>query len=95
MAARSRIPQPRKEEAGRPDYHDPFAGIGGAEPALSALTLRLWLASLGVLMCGAAAGAIAASGGPAVAVAIFVIAAVIGVIDLVVVIRRKRRGEPG
>jgi hypothetical protein len=32
---------------GRPDYHNPLAGFGGAPPAYSALTLRLVLATLG------------------------------------------------
>jgi hypothetical protein len=40
---------------GLPGYHDPTAGIGGAAPALSALTLRLWLAVVGIFTCTALA----------------------------------------
>ena len=36
---------------GLPGYHDPTAGIGGAAPATSALTLRLWLALFGLVTC--------------------------------------------
>jgi hypothetical protein len=42
----------RKEREG---YHDPFAGIGGAAPARSALTLRIVLAGSGLLLCSAGA----------------------------------------
>src|SRR4051794_41688693 len=38
-------------ERGLPDYHDPTAGLGGAAPAQSALTLRLVLATFGLLVC--------------------------------------------
>src|SRR4051812_8538916 len=37
--------------AGLPDHHDPTAGIGGAAPARSALTLRLVLAAFGLVVC--------------------------------------------
>jgi hypothetical protein len=72
------------------DYHDPTAGFGGAPPARSALTLRLILAVFGLLaMC--AAGAIALTqDAPVVAVIAFVIA-LTALIDLVVILSRKRR----
>jgi hypothetical protein len=35
---------------GLPGYHDPTAGIGGAAPAISALTLRLCLAVFGLVI---------------------------------------------
>ena len=55
----------RRFAAGLPDYHDPLAGIGGAPPALSALTLRLVLATFGLLFCTRASVLIALAGGPA------------------------------
>lgn len=45
------------ENEARDDYHDPTAGIGGAPPARSALTLRLVLAGWGFLICALAAAA--------------------------------------
>lgn len=83
------------DEHGRPDYHDPTAGMGGAAPALSALTLRLVLAALGVVAsaAGAVILAIAGAGGPAVGA--LVLLGLVAVVDVVVILRRKRRGEPG
>ncbi len=84
-----------REELAREDYHDPFAGFAGAPPARSALTLRLALAGFGLVVC--ALGAIAfvvISSQPAIA-AIFAFFAAVAVVDLIVVVRRKRRGEPG
>lgn len=84
-------PQP---DRGRDDYHDPTAGIAGAPPARSALTLRLVLAAFGLVVCVAATvlfaliGALVAAG---VAAAI----ALLSLVDLAVVVRRKRQGEPG
>ena len=77
------------------DYHDPTAGIGGAAPARSALTVRLILAGSSVVVyaLGALASA-AVLGMPGLAVVLAVLAAV-GAIDVVVVVHRKRRGEPG
>src|SRR5205823_10670775 len=43
---------------GLDDYHDPLAGIGGAPPARSALTLRIWLAGFGLVFCAAAAAVV-------------------------------------
>lgn len=80
---------------GLPDYHDPAAGIGGAPPARSALTLRLALAILGLLAgIGLAIWATLAEA-PAVLVVLPIVMAVTAVIDIVVVVRRKARGEPG
>ncbi|WP_369132063.1 DUF6343 family protein [Modestobacter sp. I12A-02662] len=82
-------------ERGLPDHHDPTAGIGGARPAQSALTLRLVLAAFGVVVCVAGGILVRAAGAPTwFAVVLFVLAAV-AVVDLVVVARRKMRGEPG
>lgn len=80
---------------GLPDHHDPTAGIGGARPAQSALTLRLVLAGFGLVVCVAGGIAVLAAGAPVwFAVVLFVLAAV-ALVDIVVVTRRKRRGEPG
>ena len=81
---------------GLPDHHDPTAGIGGAPPAQSALTLRLVLAAFGLVFC-LGAGLLWLSGDDLPvwpAVVLFVLAAAAAV-DLVVVARRKMRGEPG
>jgi hypothetical protein len=79
---------------GRPDFHDPSAGFGGAPPAQSALTLRLVLATFGLVVCaGGAVGA--ALAGATVFCVILAIAAAIAAVDLAVVIRRKAGGEPG
>jgi Flp pilus assembly protein TadB len=82
-------------ERGLPDHHDPTAGFAGAPPAQSALTLRLVLAVFGLLVCVAGGILLLAAGVPVwPAVVLFVLAAV-ALVDLVVVIRRKARGEPG
>lgn len=84
-----------REEHAREDYHDPAAGIAGAAPARSALTLRLILAVFGLVACavGAALFLVMVSQ-PAIAGALAFLAAV-AVVDIAVVVRRKLRGEPG
>ena len=85
----------RKEyEQGLDDYHDPTAGFGGAPPARSALTLRAVLAAFGLVLCAGAAWISFAAGWPLVGW-VLVVVAVIAAVDLVVVLNRKRRGEPG
>jgi hypothetical protein len=80
---------------GLPDHHDPTAGIGGAAPARSALTLRLVLAVFGLVVCLAGGVLVLMTPLPAwFGVALLVLAAVAAV-DLVVILRRKARGEPG
>jgi hypothetical protein len=66
----------------------------GAPEARSALTLRLVLAAFGLVFCGVGAvlAAIVGITWFAVLLAVF---AVVAVVDLVVVGRRKARGEPG
>jgi Flp pilus assembly protein TadB len=82
-------------ERGLPDHHDPTAGFGGAPPAQSALTLRLVLAGFGLVVCVAGGIVLLVAGVPVwIAVVLFVLAAV-ALVDLVVVTRRKARGEPG
>jgi hypothetical protein len=91
-----RRPRSREDyERGLPDYHDPTAGFAGAPPAQSALTLRLVLAVFGVIVCVAGGILFLAAGLPVwTAVVLFVLGAV-AVVDAVVIIRRKARGEPG
>jgi len=91
------VPEPRDRDdyrRGLDDYHDPTAGIGGAPPARSALTLRLWLAGFGLVFCAVAAVVAGWAGAGAFAIALGVIA-VIAAVNLAWVARRKRRGEPG
>ena len=72
------------------DYHDPTAGIGGAPPARSALTLRLILAVFGLLAMTAAGVIALTQDAPVVAVIAFVIA-LTALIDLGVILRRRQR----
>ena len=68
---------------------------GGAANARSALTLRLVLAGFGLVLCAVLGVlALASDVSPVFAVVLFVLAAV-ALVDLVVVARRKLRGEPG
>lgn len=79
---------------GLPDHHDPLAGIGGAPPAYSALTLRLVLAAFGLVVCTAGT-VLAVLQGAGVFAGFLALAAAIAVVDIIVIVRRKRRGEPG
>lgn len=80
---------------GRPDHHDPTSGILGAPRAYSALTLRIVLAGFGLVLTTIFAVVVLVSRGSVWLVAAFALLAVIAAVDLVVVARRKRRGEPG
>jgi hypothetical protein len=77
------------------DYHDPLAGFGGAPRAYSALTLRLVLATFGVVVCCAGAVIFALVGAPVFIVVVLGVFAAVAVVDIGVIIRRKRRGQPG
>lgn len=79
----------------RPDHHDPTGGFAGAPPAASALTLRLVLATFGLVVCAAGAVWSLVVAGPVWLTVLLVVLAVVAVIDLVVIARRKARGEPG
>jgi hypothetical protein len=83
-------------ERGLPDHHDPTAGFAGAPPARSALTLRLVLAVFGLLVSvGGGLLWLAVEELPAwPAVVLFALGA-IAAVDIVVILRRKARGEPG
>ena len=68
---------------------------GGDASARSALTLRLVLAAFGLVLCTVLGVlALGADVPVVIPVALFVLAAV-ALVDLVVVARRKLRGEPG
>jgi hypothetical protein len=95
MAQRERKKLTRADyERGLYDYHDPTAGVGGSSPALSALTLRLWLAGFGLVFCGIGAWLGFRVGLDWLGVVLTVLA-VIAAVDLAWVAHRKRRGEPG
>lgn len=81
-------------ERGLDDYHDPTAGIGGAAPTRSALTLRLVLAGFGLVFCAVAA-VLAFVAGFTVGGVVLAVLAVAAAVDLAWVAHRKRRGEPG
>jgi hypothetical protein len=80
---------------GLPGYHDPTAGIGGAAPATSALTLRLWLALFGLVTCTGFAIWLYLINAPIGLVVVLLALAAVAIIDMAVILRRKRRGEPG
>lgn len=80
---------------GLPDYHDPTSGFGGVPPARSALTLRLILACFGLVVgVGLAIWALRIDA-PVWLVILLGLVALSAAIDIVVVARRKLRGEPG
>ncbi|WP_007027848.1 DUF6343 family protein [Saccharomonospora iraqiensis] len=81
-------------ERGLPDYHDPTGGFGGAAPAYSALTLRIVLASIAVVL--SIAGAVLfALFDEYWGTVLLGLVALGSAVDLGWVIHRKRRGEPG
>ncbi|ROR72772.1 hypothetical protein [Bogoriella caseilytica] len=80
---------------GLPDHHDPTAGIGGAPPARSALTLRLILANLGFVLAVIFGVFAWTRDFPLVVVIVSGVIALIAAINSAVVTRRKLRGEPG
>ncbi|MDD9207553.1 DUF6343 family protein [Georgenia sp. 10Sc9-8] len=89
--------QPTDEDyrRGRPDHHDPTGGFAGAPPAQSALTLRLLLAGFGLVVGVALTFWAVTVDAPVWVVALPVLLALTAVVDIVVILRRKRRGEPG
>ncbi|WP_116450002.1 DUF6343 family protein [Blastococcus litoris] len=82
-------------EQGLPGYHDPTAGLGGAAPARSALTLRLVLALFGVVVCAGGGLGWLATDLPAWPGVVLLVLGLVAVVDVVVILRRKARGEPG
>jgi hypothetical protein len=92
---RGRAVRKERYRRGLPGYHDPTAGIGGAAPARSALTVRLYLALFGLVTCAALAIWLYVADAPTGFVVVLVVLAATAVIDIAAVLRRKRRGEPG
>lgn len=82
-------------EQGLPDHHDPTAGFAGAAPAQSALTLRLILAIFGLVVCLAGGLGWLATDLPVWPAVLLLVFAVVAAVDIVVIVRRKARGEPG
>jgi Family of unknown function (DUF6343) len=83
-------------ERGLPDHHDPTAGFAGARPARSALTLRLVLAAFGlVVSVGGGLLWLAVEELPAWPAVVLFLLGAIAAVDIVVILRRKARGEPG
>lgn len=89
------VTDPASPDRGRDDFHDPTAGVGGAAPARSALTLRAVLAVFGLLVCVVAAVALLVAGRLPGLVVVLIVLALVAAVDLAVVLRRKARGEPG
>jgi hypothetical protein len=87
--------EPAPDHRERLDYHDPTAGVGGAPPAASALTLRLLIAVAAVALCGLGIILGQLEHGPVALTVLLAVVAVTAIVDLVVIVRRKRRGEPG
>jgi hypothetical protein len=90
-----RVRRERVPSAPRLDYHDPTAGLGGAAPAASALTLRVWLAAVALFGCLAGIVLTLVRDGPWWLVVVLALFAVSTIADLVVIARRKRAGEAG
>jgi hypothetical protein len=69
----------------------------GLEPAQprSALTLRLILATFGLVVCGGAAIIFALLDLSLVVIAFAALLAVVAAVDIAIIIRRKLHGEPG
>jgi hypothetical protein len=84
----------QRYEQGLEDYHDPTAGIGGAPPARSALTLRLLLAGFGFVVFAVATILFWSADAPGGAL-VCAMLAVVAAVNVGWVARRKRRGEPG
>ena len=89
-------PRSRKDyEGGLPDHHDPTARFAGAAPAQSALTLRLVLAVIGLVACVLGGVAVLVAGAPVSWAVVLLVVGVVAAVDIVVIVRRKGRGEPG
>lgn len=80
---------------GLPDHHDPTAGIGGAPPAHSALTLRLVLANLAFVLAVVFGVFAWTRDLPVPVIVISGVIALFAAVNSAVVTRRKLRGEPG
>lgn len=86
----SRRPSPPRRDNEPVGY-----GVGGAPPARSALTLRLVLATIGLISCGAGSAWAAVADTSSLLAVLLGLFALVAAIDIAVILRRKRRGEPG
>lgn len=82
-------------ERGLPGYHDPTANWGGAPEAISALTARLVFAIFGEVCSIAAVVLFAVFAAGVGWIVLFAVVAGVLAVDIAVIVRRKRRGEPG
>lgn len=88
--------QNRDYSHGLPGYHDVLAKKMDAPSALSALTLRLWLAGFGLVFCALSATLLfVLVPGLTWFAWVLVAFAVVAAVDFGWVAHRKRRGEPG
>jgi membrane protein YdbS with pleckstrin-like domain len=95
MKLRRRRTRTREEyERGLPDHHEPTGGLAGAPPTYSALSFRIVLAGIALLLSVAGSVAFAIADAPWVSVVLGAVA-VCSAINLGWVVHRKRRGEPG
>lgn len=95
MAEQGRSDRDPDYSQGLEDHHDPTGRLTGAPPARSALTLRLVLASFGLVVTGVMAVLSYLAGLPVVIWGVLAVLAVVAAVDIVVILRRKARGEPG
>ena len=79
--------------AGLPDHDNPLGGVDGTPPAYSPLTSRLMLAVAGLLVCLVGAVVAFVSGVWTLGILLLVLG-VIALVNVAVISRRKRRGEP-
>ncbi len=77
----------------QPGYHDPTYRLGGAAPSRSALTLRLVLATFGLIACTAGAVAFALAGADVVLVLAPAALALVAAVDVGVILRRRAQGR--
>jgi hypothetical protein len=77
----------------RSRHRDPFAGVAGAAPARSAVTLRVVLAAIGLVAFVAITlvGVVVAA--PVWLIVLSVVIALTALLDLIVLVGRKARGE--
>jgi Flp pilus assembly protein TadB len=94
-SAQNQLSERERFAHGLPGYHDPLAGFGGPPPTLNALTLRLVLAIFALAVCAVGTVLLAVAGAPVGFTVVVAVLAVIAVIDIAVIVRRKRRCEPG
>ncbi len=85
----------KRYRSGLPGHHDPTAGIGGAAPGQSAFDTSSRSGGLRVVQLRSAGDLAVLTEAPMALVIVTVILGAVAAIDLGVIVRRKRRGEPG